>query len=107
MTLTPLNFTIFQSFQINTYHFLPTQALTNFNRDLRQMATLKQDNTGKLKEIQELIHQSIQIGCRLRVGQASAELMSQCMNVLKNTNSESNEQLANSLISLIQFGVNL
>jgi len=84
-----------------------TQALTNFNRDLRQMATLKQDNTGKLKEIQELIHQSIQIGCRLRVGQASAELMSQCMNVLKNTNSESNEQLASSLISLIQFGVNL
>ena len=71
------------------------------------MATLKQDNTGKLKEIQELIHQSIQIGCRLRVGQASAELMSQCMNVLKNTNSESNEQLASSLISLIQFGVNL
>ena len=71
------------------------------------MATLKKSNTAKLKEIQELIHQSIQIGCRLRTGLASAELMNQCMNVLKNTNSESNEQLATSLINLIQYGVNL
>ena len=71
------------------------------------MATLKQDNTSRLKEIQEIIHQSIQIACRLRTGQAATELMSQCMSVLKNTNSESNEELADSLINLIKFGVNL
>ena len=83
------------------------QALSNFNRDLRQMAGLKQTNTARLKAINTLIHRNIQIGCRLRVGQASSELMTQCMNVLKNVNSESNETLASSLINLIQYGVNL
>ena len=69
------------------------------------MSLLKFQNNSNLKNINNEIHSSIEIGCRLRYGRTSTELMKQCMFVLKNVNSQSNEELAEGLIGLLQFGV--